>query len=468
MRETIPRILMTAPKSGSGKTLITCGLLQAVKDRGIHVSAYKCGPDYIDPMFHREVLGIASYNLDTFLCKAPAVRAVLRRHSGDLAILEGVMGYYDGLGGISTEASAYDVAAATDTPAVLILDCKGASLSVVPQIQGFLRYREKEASDSRIRGVILNRISPAMYGRMKALIEKETPVKVYGFVPVLQELDLESRYLGLKMPGEIPGIREKLQKLGRTMEETLDVDGLIELAESASPLEEEEAGDDFRRAGCAASEEGKKVRIGVASDEAFCFIYPDNLELLTAMGAEIVTFSPLHDKHLPEDLAGLIFYGGYPELYARGLSDNYRMREAVRQKVEEGVPCIAECGGFQYLQKSIQDETGTGYPMCGCLPGKSFHTPSLKRFGYLTLEGGLVFGKDVGPVRAHEFHYYDSEQCGEDFLAKKPLSNRTWKCMISTDRMLAGYPHIHYGGNPGVAKAYMEACRWNDRQKKES
>lgn len=464
MAGNIPRLLITASKSGSGKTMITCGLLQAVKNRGLKVSAYKCGPDYIDPMFHREVLGISSYNLDTFLCGRKAVREILIKHGGELAVMEGVMGYYDGLAGISTEASAYDVAEATDTPAVMVVDCKGASVSVVPHIQGFLRYKENAARNSHIEGIILNRVSPMMYGRMKTLIEKETSVKVYGYIPVMDDFSLESRYLGLKMPGEIEGIKEKLKRLGRTFEETLDIEGLIQLALSAPDLVGSGELKSLVRESCESSEERKKVRIGVAADEAFCFIYQDNLDILSDLGAEIVTFSPLHDNHLPRDLAGLIFYGGYPELYAKQLSGNHAMREEIKRKVEGGTPCIAECGGFQYLQESIQDEKGFVYPMCSCLPGKSFHTPSLKRFGYLTLEGGLVFGKKVGTVRAHEFHYYDSECCGEEFLAKKPLSNRMWKCMISTDKMLAGYPHIHYAGNPEVAKAYMEACRWNYRQ----
>ncbi len=460
----IPRLLITAPGSGSGKTMITCGLLQAVKDRGLDVSAYKCGPDYIDPMFHREVLGMKSYNLDTFLCGRKAVREILIKHSGELAVIEGVMGYYDGLGGISTEASAYDVAEATDTPAVMVVDCKGASVSVVPYIQGFLRYRENAARNSHIGGVILNRISPVMYGRMKTLIEEETSVKVHGYVPVMDDLAFESRYLGLKMPGEIDDIKEKLKRLGNIFEKTLDIDGLLKLALSAPDLVGGDESKSLEKGSSEASEERKKIRIGVAEDEAFCFIYQDNLDILSDLGAEIVSFSPLYDSHLPGDLAGLIFYGGYPELYAGKLSGNHTMREEIRRKVEEGTPCIAECGGFQYLQESIQDEKGFVYPMCACLPGKSFHTPSLKRFGYLTLEDGSVFGRNVGVIRAHEFHYYDSEYCGEDFMAKKPLSNRTWKCMISTDKMLAGYPHIHYAGNPKVAKAYMEACRCNYRQ----
>lgn len=462
MTAKIPRMLITAPKSGAGKTMITCGILQALKDRGLKITAYKCGPDYIDPMFHKEVLGIGSYNLDTFLCGRENVKRILAKHSGtdgyaDIAVIEGVMGYYDGLGGISVQASAYDVADATDTPAVLIIDCKGASVSIIPYIQGFLKYRENEAKNSHIAGVILNRLSSTMYDRMKELIEKETSVKVYGYVPIIKDFVLESRHLGLKMPGEIEGIQEKLRDLGEKMEQTLDLDGLIQLAFLTTDVTKENE-DSKGLTINSVSGRYTTFRIGVAMDEAFCFIYQDNLNMLAEMGAEIITFSPVHDAHLPEKLDGLIFYGGYPELYAKELSENRGIKTEIKQAVENGIPCIAECGGFQYLQESIKDEKGDTYPMCEVLQGGSFHTPSLRRFGYVTLSGGTVFGRQVGEIRAHEFHYYDSEYCGEEFEAKKPLSDRSWKCMISTDSILAGYPHIHYVGNKKVAEAFLAAC----------
>lgn len=464
----IPRMLITAGKSGAGKTMITCGILEVLKRKGLQVTAYKCGPDYIDPMFHREVLGIPGYNLDTFLCGRKMVQEILAWHStsgkgmtgehtsaNQITVIEGVMGYYDGLGGISSEASTYDVADATNTPSVLVVDCKGVSVSVIPYIQGFLKYQDEKSGNSHIQGVILNRISPAMYERLKELIENETSVPVYGYVPEIKDFVFESRYLGLKLPGEVGEIREKLKKLGDIMEESLDTDGLVRLAESAVPLRIKAVRD---------SRQGH-LRIGVASDEAFCFIYQDNLDILERMGAKIVPFSPLHDVKLLDKLDGLIFYGGYPELYAKLLSQNQSMREQIRRAVLGGVPCIAECGGFMYLTESIRDERGAVYPMCGVFDGGSYHTSSLRRFGYVILHGEKVFGKNVGDIFAHEFHYYDSEQCGESLEARKPLSDRTWKCMVSTDTILAGYPHIHYAGSPKVAEAFIEAC--SDYQRKE-
>ena len=408
----LPRILITAMRSGAGKTMLTCGILKAMKMQEINPASFKCGPDYIDPMFHKTVIGISSYNLDSFLCGENGVREILKKNGAgaDISVMEGVMGYYDGIAGISSEASAYDIARIADTPAVMILDCKGLSVSAVPCIQGFLHYKE----DSRIKGVILNRLSPMMYGRMKEMIEVQTGIKVYGYVPVMKDCALESRYLGLKLP----------------------------------------------------KERKDTVRIGLASDDAFCFFYQDNLELLQEMGAELIPFSPLYDKQIPEKLSGLLFYGGYPELYAEELSKNESMKTSIKKALNGGMPCIAECGGFMYLQEYIRDESGTEFPMVGFLEGKSYPTGSLKRFGYVTLTGGRIFGKEAGDIPAHEFHYYDSEVCGEAFLAEKPMSNRSWKCMISTDTVLAGYPHIHYYGNEKIPENFLEQCRRCREQEK--
>ena len=396
----IPRLLLTAASSGSGKTRITCGILKALKNRGLNCAAFKCGPDYIDPMFHRKVLGIDSYNLDTFMCKRTGVRQSLLSHgkNRDICVLEGVMGYYDGIAGISKEASAWDVADTTDTPAILILDCKGVSVSAVAVVKGFLEYE----TEHHIKGVILNRISPMMYARMKQMIEEQLKVRVYGYVPVVSECVLESRYLGLQIPEEVEKIDEKLEHLARVMEDTVDLDGVLELARNVSAI---------------------------------------------------------HDRSLPENIQGIVLYGGYPELYAKELSENDSMRESICHAVTLGVPCIAECGGFMYLQERMEGSDGKIYDMAGALLGKSYKTEKLRRFGYIILSKGTVFGHNVGNITAHEFHYYESEECGHAFTAKKPMSTRGWECMISTDTILAGYPHIHYMGNPQVAEAFAGACR---------
>ena len=445
----IPRILITAPSSGGGKTMLTCGLLQAFLNRGCRSAAFKCGPDYIDPMFHKRVLGVDSYNLDIFMCGKSGVKKVLSRHGNtcDLAVIEGVMGYYDGLAGISTDASAYDVADVTETPAILLVDCKGLSVSVLPVIEGFLHYKE----NSHIKGVILNRLSPMMYGRMKQMIEEQTGVAVYGYLPVMKDITFESRYLGLKLPDEVEKIREQMQSLGKQVEKSIDIEGLVKLAESAPEVKVDTA--------LGVKADAEKIKIGIAQDEAFCFIYQDNKELLERMGAELIPFSPLHDEKLPENISGILLYGGYPELYAEKLSANQSMRADIKQKLKEGLPCMAECGGFMYLMEEMEGGDGRNYPMVGIVKGSSYQTGSLKRFGYVTLSGGTVFGKNVGEIPAHEFHYYDAKECGHVFTAKKPLSERHWECMISTETLFAGYPHFHYQGNPKLAEAFLEACQ---------
>lgn len=456
------KIMIAAPSSNSGKTLFTCGLLQALLNRGLRPTAFKCGPDYIDPMFHRQVLGVDSYNLDTFLWTKEGVENLFENHasSSDVAILEGVMGYYDGLGGISTEASAFDVATVTKTPVVLLINGKGASLSLLPIIKGFLEY-EKE---SMIRGIVFNHISPMMYPRLKNMVESELKVSVYGYLPLMEDVNFESRYLGLKLPSEVDKIREKIEKLGQQVEKTVDIHGLLGMAESCWEGQEGNPAnslkDERNLALLSASGNGqKKLRIGVSKDEAFCFIYEDNLETLEKLGAQLVYLSPLHDRHLPEDLDGIILYGGYPELYGAQLSANESFRGDLYGALNKGLPCMAECGGFMYLQEEIVDASGNAFPMIGFLKGNSYKTKSLKRFGYATLSEGKAFGKEVGKIPVHEFHYFESEDCGDAFVAKKPLSERSWKCMISRDNILAGYPHLAYRGNIKVAKAFLEACR---------
>ena len=444
----VPRILLGAAASGSGKTLITCGLLQALKNRKLQVTSFKCGPDYIDPMFHSRVIGTKSRNLDSFFADEDTVRYLLEKNARDceMSVIEGVMGYYDGLAGISAKASAYDVAKITKTPAVLIVNAKGMSLSAAAFIKGFVEYQE----DSQIRGVILNQVSSMMYPRLKQIIEEELSIKVYGYVPVVKDCVLESRHLGLVMPEEIVDLQQKLMELAEILEKSVDIDGLLELAEHAEELPVQESP--------VAYHTGRKIRIALAKDEAFCFFYQDNLELLEEMGAELVPFSPIHDKKLPEHIDGMLFHGGYPELYAKKLSENKEMLAAVCAAVQTGIPYMAECGGFMYLHQEMEDMEGHSWPMAGVIHGKSWRTPRLTRFGYITLEDGTCFGEHVGAIRAHEFHYFDSDCCGEAYTAKKPLSSRSWKCIHSDGQGMSGFPHMYYYSNLRVPEQFLRAC----------
>lgn len=452
----IPRFLLTAGASGSGKTMITCGILQALKNRNLNPVSFKCGPDYIDPMFHTKVLGTRSRNLDTFFTDGQTVRYLLQKNSQncDVAVMEGVMGYYDGVGGTTVRGSAYELARETDTPAVLIVNCKGMSVSIVPYIKGFLEFRK----DSNIRGVILNQLSPMLYGRIKKLIEENLDIKVLGYVPKADSCAVESRHLGLILPDEIQDFQERLNKFASILEETLELDELLHLAEEAPDLEEDLP--IFRKISRKKTD-GNPVKIGVAMDEAFCFIYEDNLEMLRTLGAEILPFSPIHDPELPDGISGLLLYGGYPELFGKALEENKGMREEIRKKIENGMPVMAECGGFIYLHETFETMQEEPCKGVGVISGRAYRTSKLSRFGYVQIQKkeGTVFGHEIGTCPAHEFHYFDSTDCGNSFYAKKPESSRGWECIHCTDTMMAGFPHFYYYGNPRLAEAFVDQCR---------
>lgn len=450
-----PRFMIAAPGSGSGKTMVTCGILEALIQRGLRAASFKCGPDYIDPMFHTKVLGTHSRNLDTFFTGEEMTRHLFLKNAAgaDISVMEGVMGYYDGLGGVSVTASAYDLARVTRTPVILLADTKGMSVSVIALIRGFLEYRK----ESFIKGVILNRMSRMLYPEIKRQIEEELGIKVYGYVETMKDFNLESRHLGLVMPGEIEDLNRKLQGLAARLEETLDIGGLLALAESAPVLAD--TIESLGTAGISADGEAHPC-IAAARDEAFCFLYEDNLELLRQCGARIIEFSPLHDREVPKEAAGLLLYGGYPELYAKELSENVPMKESIKAKIDGGMPCMAECGGFMYLHDTMEDMEKKEYPMAGVIHGKAYKTDRLGRFGYieLTPEKEQMLGMDLGTVKGHEFHYFDSTACGDCFTAKKPLRDRSWKCIQGRPNLLAGFPHLYYYSNPQTAERFVKAC----------
>ena len=455
----IPRILLTAGASGSGKTLITCGILEALKEEGKKIASFKCGPDYIDPMFHSRVIGTKSRNLDTFFTSPEVTRYLFEENARDceIAVIEGVMGYYDGLGGTTSRASAYDVAKTTKTPAVLIVNSRGMSVSLAAYIKGFLEYEK----DSQIKGVIFNQMSPMLYERMKKLVEERLPVKVFGYVPKVEDCLIESRHLGLVLPHEVEGLKERLGKLAGILRETLDFPGLLKLAAGAEELKEETLPEEY-----GFSLEAP-VRLGLASDEAFCFFYEDNFRLLRRMGAQLVPFSPLHDKELPPDLDGLLLYGGYPELYGKELEENETMKEEINRSIRRGMPCLAECGGFMYLHREMEDMQGNLCRMAGIIPGKAVKTPRLTRFGYIMLEQNQpVLETRIKAIPAHEFHYFDSDCCGDSFHAQKPESKRGWDCIVGNETMAAGFPHIYYYGNPEFPKAFLKACEKYQRERR--
>ena len=477
-----PRILIAAPKSSSGKTTVTCALLGALMARGKTVHAAKCGPDYIDPMFHRLVLGIPSGNVDSFFTEPAMTRAILKRHASgaDLTVIEGAMGYFDGLGGTTLTGSAREIASVTKTPVILAVDASGAGLSLAAAIEGVLTYKgipENEKEDVRpgrkrtlrkkplrsvpedlhngIRGIILNRVSESYYPRLSALIEETCGVPVIGYLPHMPEFRVPSRHLGLISPSDMENARRWVKNLAEMAEKTIDLEAVIRIAEEAPAIPGR--ADTFSKTFPPA---GPSVRIAAAKDEAFSFCYVENEAALKAMGAEIVPFSPIHDSALPPDIDGLILGGGYPELYIKELEKS-PVRKEIRRAVSEGIPCIAECGGFLYLKESLKDGKGRSGKMAGVLPGGGYPAGKLVRFGYFeakTLRGGL-FGDRGTILKGHEFHHWDTDDNGDGMELIKPLSGKTERAAVYTESLAAGFPHYYFPGCPEAAHAFLAKCR---------
>ena len=445
MQNELPRFMIAGSGSGCGKTTVTCAILKALSNRGMHIGAFKCGPDYIDPMFHSRILHDRSTNLDSFFFDENTLRALLVKNAAgkDLSIIEGVMGFYDGLGLTSGKASSCEIAQITRTPVILVLNAKGTALSLLAVIQGFLNF----TPENMICGVILNRCNEMTYTALAAEIRKRfgDSVRPYGYLPPMSDCSLESRHLGLVTTEEVVDLDEKTEKLAVQAEKSIDLDGLIRTAQRTEPIQSEPI---------EIMHFQKKIRIGAAQDKAFCFYYHDNLDLLREMGAEIIPFSPLSSHKLPENIHGLYLGGGYPELYAESLSLNTSMRADVREGLMNGMPCIAECGGFMYLTESID-----GYPMVGVLPGNCYNTGKLTRFGYVKLKAkqdNMLCDKGT-EIAAHEFHYWDCDEPGADFTAEK-VSGKKWDCIHAEETLYAGFPHFHFYANPEFAIRFYKAC----------
>lgn len=460
--------------------MITCALLQLLKDSGKNILSYKCGPDYIDPMFHKKVLGVPSKNLDTFFTdEKTTVQLFLdERADGDFAVLEGVMGLYDGLGGIYELGSSYHLAKVTQTPIILVVDAKGMGKSVIALISGFLQYDTQHL----IKGVLLNRMSKGYYDIIKPLIEKELSVKVVGYFPEQKDIGLSSRHLGLVMPDELSDIKKQLNETADRLKKTIDMDLFIDIAEAADEIGDSENADEDKRQTLKNAElmrlqdQNNTVNIAVAMDEAFCFYYEDNLRMLEKCGAQLLYFSPLHDTSFPEDCDAMLLGGGYPELYAKELSKNVSMLNAIKKAFRAGMPTVAECGGFMYIHtyiRNICDDTEeqnkadvqnkadiqndmNKSQLVGALDGGCHFKGKLVRFGYIELaEKHSNFLPPNEKIKAHEFHYYDSTDNGADCIATKPATGRSYDCVISHDNYWLGFPHLYYPSNPHFAESFV-------------
>ena len=431
------QFLLAAPRSGSGKTTMTCALLMALKRRGHAPCAFKSGPDYIDPMFHRAVLGVESRSLDLFFSAPETVRTLYAKGAAGhgAAVCEGAMGFYDGLGGVSDRASAWHLADTLGLPVLLVVEPKGQSLTLAAELNGLVNFR----TPSHIAGILLNNCTARMHALLAPMLEEETGLPVLGFLPKLPEAVIGSRHLGLYTAAEVENLQQKLALLADAAEEHIDWPRLLALCEKeppALPVQPETP--------------PARVRIAVAQDEAFCFTYAETLEAFRDAGAEVVFFSPLRDTALPENIGGLYLPGGYPELHARELSENTSLLREIKRKIESGLPTAAECGGFLYLGQSLTDAEGQSWPMAGVLPGEAKDAGRLVRFGYAALSADsdsmLFRAGESFPI--HEFHHWDSTANGTALAAKKPVGGAEWRCGFVNEHFYAGFPHLYWAGTP--------------------
>lgn len=443
-----PALLIAGTHSGCGKTTITLGVMAALARRGLAVQPFKCGPDFIDPSLHRLVAGRVSRNLDVRMCGVDWVRQTFARHgsSADVAVVEGVMGLFDGGAG-----SAATLAKTLDLPVLLVVDVRSAAESVAAVVHGFATLD----AGVRLAGVIGNGIGSDKHRQMVAeAIGAHCAVPLLGCLPRSEAVAIPSRHLGLHMGEEHPLTGTGLARLIELIETHVDLERLVRIA--ATPRREEPASN-----GTVPANAGAPVRIGVARDAAFCFYYEDNLDLLCAAGAELVFFSPLDDGSLPPDLAGLYLGGGYPELHARRLSDNRAMMAQVRVFAESGRPVYGECGGFMYLCRSLADLDGHEFPMAGLYPFAARMQARLRSLGYRRPQvmRDCLLAPAGAVLHGHEFHYSTIDTDGVAVPAAYVLEEGRPEGFVACGQTLAGYVHLHWGRTPEAAARFVEACR---------
>ncbi len=454
----IPRILVAGVNSGCGKTTITCAILKALVDRKFIVQPYKCGPDYIDPMLHTHITKTESRNLDPFFLDAKQLEQVFIKDAveAEIAVIEGVMGFYDGIG-MSKKASTHSVAEATKTPVILVMNVKGMANTMIPILRGLKEYN---FGDNQIKGVILNQCTKGLYDSIKPLIEEETGIIVCGYFPVNEKITVKSRHLGLMTADEIENLDDIVEELGKMASETIDLEQILMLAKSASVMEDEEkVPSEIEKVREEIGEQN--VKIAVARDKAFCFYYRENLDILEQMGAKLCYFSPLKDKKLPEDICGIYFGGGYPEAYAKELSANKMIQREITAAHKKGIPIIGECGGYMYLCRELIDIDGETFSMTGLIDTKIEMTKNLNlNFGYVTAtaQKEANFVSKGEKIYAHEFHYSKAEPSGELFEMEK-ASGKKWNGVFSDKNLMAGYPHWYFRNCLSMAGSFVRACK---------
>lgn len=423
--------ILAGTSSNVGKTTITMGVLKALKNRGYAIQAFKSGPDYIDTMFHSFITDKKSVNLDLFLMKPDGVKyAFYNNGKSKLSIIEGVMGLYDGVLSKGKEISSTALLAKTlDVPVVLIIDGSGTSTSAAATVLGFDQFDPKV----KLIGVIVNKVSSeGHYKLIKRAIEKNTEVACLGYLKKNKAFNLESQHLGLIPADELEALDEKIKTLAREIEKSVDLELLV--SKSTYTLNKCQT--------IKATKSKQPLKLGLAKDAAFNFYYEENIELLRACGVEIIEFSPMTDDHIPNNLNGLYLGGGFPEKFAKKLSENQTMIESIRAFVDTGGMIYGECGGLMYLTNEIIDFEDKKFPMCGIIDCSVQMTSRLQHFGY-------VYGQyDDIKFRGHEFHrskvIKDNNVKKAYKLSKLSNPSQNWLGGYVYKNVIAGYAHIHF------------------------
>ena len=458
MEQRIPRLVIAATQSGSGKTTLVTGILAALRAQGLRVQSYKVGPDYIDPGYHALASGLPAHNLDTWLMPPERLKEIFARtaQGADLALIEGVMGLYDG--GRKGVSSTAEIAKLLDAPVLLVIDAKSMGASAAAIALGFRRYDP----EVKLEGVLLNRLGSDTHEAMIREAMAKVDMPVLGAMRRDDSLKMPERHLGL-LPAEENEERDIVRKMGEKAALSVNLTALIRLASDAVPfaLPQEQIFSARKEAGSQQS----KVRIAVARDEAFSFYYPESLEVLESLGAEIFFFSPLKDVVLPE-VDGVLLGGGFPEMFAEELAANVSLRRSLRDAGDMGMPIYAECGGYMYLMEKLVDFDGKSYEMVGLIPSAVQMNRRLQMVGYVEAElcCDTILGACGKKLRGHEFHF-STELVQEEahvpraFTFTRMRNGARYAAGYAKGAVLGSYLHLHFAGCPEAAKSFIEACR---------
>jgi cobyrinic acid a,c-diamide synthase len=448
-----PAVVIAGVRSGVGKTTIATGIMGALTRRRCRVQPFKAGPDYIDPSYHELACGVPSRNLDTWLLPHPTVSELFQRASskGQISVVEGVMGVFDGHSSLSEEGSTAQLAKLLNAPVILVADASKVARSVAAEVLGYQQFDP----DLRVAGVILNGLGgPRHLEFCQPQIEATTGLPVLGYLPRREEFVQPERHLGLVPTVEGTVVREWYDALIAQVEETIDLDQIVQLAATSSPTH-------VPPQVFPPEPQPKKAVIAIARDKAFSFYYQDSLDLLEAWGAELATFSPLEDSSLPGGAGGIYIGGGFPEMFAQDLSENAPMLQSVRHAIGRGLPVYAECGGLMYLGQSLSDLAGTQYPMVGAIPVVSSMEGRRLHLGYREVESCtnsplLTRGQRV---RGHEFHWSVLEQPPDpDQSVYRVIDQDNRPEGFHVNSVWASYIHIHLGSQPYLAQRFVDAC----------